>query len=258
MVTLLLGKIGILGGILIVASSLTFYLTVLISEIVSRGDIPGQIIQLLNSTQDKVENRNMIIGIILVVVPAHILLWGRFDFFAMTIVFGLAGAILGGAYTRIEEQRNSYKRMKEVRILFRSIAILMRGGNSLQNSLLISRKVVDILRPSVDKCLSYVPDTDKVLDCLKREINSTEGDLLVSLLKQMDNIGAAQFDGILQREIQKLEELSDAAERVRIAKKPYLLIASRAFPVIVILGMFIGTMFIRARDILPFFSNVNI
>ena len=78
--------------------------------------------------------------------------------------------------------------------------------------------------------------------------------MLVSLLGQMDISGQKQFDGILQREVQKLEELNEAAEKVRIAKKPYLLVISRALPVIVILGMFVGTMFMRAKDVLPFFN----
>ena len=254
MSTLSLGNIGLISGILLVASSSVAYIALSIYKTLRGNNVINLLRNAVNNQEDNIQNRNIMIGILVVTIPAYILLWGELGFLTMTLVFGMLGAILGVAYTRINDQRLNYKRMREVRILFRSVAILMKGGTTLQNSLIISRKVVELLRPSIDRSLAFIPDTSKVLQSLKREINSTEGDMLVSLLGQMDTFGAEQFDGILQREVQKLEELNEAAEKVRIAKKPYLLVISRALPVIVILGMFVGTMFIRAKDVLPFFN----
>ena len=130
MSTLSLGNIGLISGILLVASSSVAYIALSIYKTLRGNNVIDLLRNAVNNQEDNIQNRNILIGILVVTIPAYILLWGELEFVTMTLVFGLLGAILGVAYTRINDQRLNYKRMKEVRILFRSVAILMKGGTT--------------------------------------------------------------------------------------------------------------------------------
>lgn len=214
----------------------------------------GVQLSVLNTTVNinSQEDNSLFIGGLIGLITGLFLFFGSRRLLVALVLFTLIG--VGGAYIRnyLREQDLLHKKKQEVSILFENIEILMRAGVPLQKALVESKELLTALRPAVERSMAHWPNTSMILETLRKEVDLPEGDILVSLLSQLDIAGIDKFDGVIQRESQRLEELRAAAERVRIAKKPYWLVLSRTLPVIVIFGMFIGALFMRMKDIMPF------
>lgn len=196
--------------------------------------------------------KNLYIGGLIGLISGLFLFWNSKNILVITVFFIALG--VGCAYylKQLQEQQYYFKKQKEVFILFENVEILMRAGLSLQRALLESRDLVVILKPSIERSMAYFPNTSLILENLRKEIDLPEGDILVSLLTQLNIVGIDKFEGVIQREAQRLEDIRVASEKVRIARKPYWLVISRTIPILVLFGMFIGALFTRMVTILPF------
>lgn len=214
------------------------------------GGVP---LSTINTINLKPQGDNSVyIGGLVGLIAGLFLFWGSKKILQILLLFTLVGAGVGYLKNKLEDQEILHRKKQEISILFENIEILMRAGLPLQKALLETKDLLVVLRPAIERSMAHWPNTSLILETLRKEVNLPEGDILVSLLTQLNIAGKDKFDGVIQRESQRLEELRAAAERVRIAKKPYWLVFSRTLPVIVIFGMFIGALFIRMREIMPF------
>lgn len=184
---------------------------------------------------------------------------GFFLFYGLPNLLSYIAIFAGAGYFIVKSIIIAYKnkilrdKQQECRILFESVELLMRSGYPLQKALFNSQNLVNILKPSVKKSLAYWhTGSTNALEILRREINLPEGDILVSLLAQLNQVGINNFDGVIQRETRRLEELQNATEKQRTSKKPYLLVMFRTLPILIILGGFMGALYFRLEATLPF------
>lgn len=157
---------------------------------------------------------------------------------------------------RLNKRKILILKKQECGLLFESIELFMKAGTPMRKALTDCLPLANILRPAINKALAYWPaGSNKALEVLRKEIDLPEGDILVSLLKQLNQSGVEHFDGILQRESQRLEQLRHASEQISIAKKPIILTIYRALPYLVVVGTFVGALFIRALENMPFLKG---
>jgi len=235
-------------GVFIAATALTLLLFQYFST--HLGGVP---LSTINTINLKPQGDNSVyIGGLVGLIAGLFLFWGSKKILQILLLFTLVGAGVGYLTNKLQEQELMHRKKQEISILFENIEILMRAGLPLQKALLETKDLLVVLRPAIERSMAHWPNTSLILETLRKEVNLPEGDILVSLLTQLNIAGIDKFDGVIQRESQRLEELRAAAERVRIAKKPYWLVFSRTLPVLVIFGMFIGALFIRMREIMPF------
>jgi len=235
-------------GVFIAATALTLLLFQYFST--HLGGVPLNTIKNINIKPQG--DKSVYIGGLIGLIVGLFLFWGSKRILQILLFFALVGAGVGYLKNKLEDQEILHRKKQEISILFENIEILMRAGLPLQKALLETKDLLVVLRPAIERSMAHWPNTSLILETLRKEVNLPEGDILVSLLSQLNIAGIDKFDGVIQRESQRLEELRAAAERVRIAKKPYWLVFSRTLPVIVIFGMFIGALFIRMREIMPF------
>lgn len=200
------------------------------------------------------ENKNIYLGALAGLVISLFLFWGSSRLLLAILICSVLGAGVVYFVQNLQEQRYQFKKQQEVLILFESIEVLMRAGLPLQKALLESKDLVLILKPVIERSMAYYPNTSLILENLRKEIDIPEGDILVSLLTQLNLAGIERFEGIIQRETQRLEETRAATERIRTARKPYWLVFSRIIPILVIFGMFIGSLFMRLTTMFTVFN----
>lgn len=197
-------------------------------------------------------DRSIYIGGLVGLIASLSMFWGSDKILLIMLLFTTIGAGTVHFGHELQKQQLLHKKKREVSVLFENIEILMRAGLPLQKALLETKDLLVVLSPAIERSMAHWPNTSLILETLRKEIDLPEGDILVSLLTQLNLAGIDKFDGVIQRESQRLEELRAATERVRIAKKPYWLVFSRIIPILVIFGMFIGALFIRMQEIMPF------
>lgn len=142
-------------------------------------------------------------------------------------------------------------RRRDVTALFDAVELYMRAGMPTHHALSAAKILAPSLQPAVNRALSYWPSgAAKALDVLRQEIGLPEGEILVSLLAQINQAGIENLEGIVRRESKRLEQMRNMAERARIGLKPLYLVLFRALPLVAAMGMVAGVLFMRVAAIL--------
>lgn len=178
----------------------------------------------------------------------------------MALAWGSAASVLLGAaagygcaylYAKLKAEREEDARRREVFTLFDTLELYLRAGMPLQHALAAAKVLVPGLRDAVNAALVYWPSgSERALEALRQGIAMPEGDILVSLLSQINQAGVENLEGVIQRETRRLEEIRETAARVRISMKPLYLVIYRALPLVAALGLVAGTLLMRAIMIL--------
>lgn len=208
----------------------------------------------LNMNYQRNENPMLYLGGLGGFLVSLFLFWGSKKLLLTLLIGTVVGVAIVYFVQKLQAQQYKHRKQQEVMILFESIEVLMRAGLPLQKALLESKDLVQILRPVIERSMGYFPNTSLILENLRKEIDLPEGDILVSLLIQLNLAGIERFEGIIQRETQRLEEARAANEKIRTEKKPYWLVFSRILPLLVVFGMFIGALFMRLTTMFTIFN----
>lgn len=246
-------------GIFIISVALIVGILILIEESYKKLKIKETLKRLgesgVQKTKTNENNKIVYLGATISVILSISLFWGSRFMVLGTMIFLVLSIILIKYFIHLQENRIERQRRKEVGILFECIEIFLKAGMSLNKALTESREMLNYLEPAVAQSCAYWPDEKRVLENLKKEINLPEADILVSLLSQINLVGINQFEGVIQRETKRMESIKNAREKVETDKKPYILIFSSIIPIVVILSMFVGSLFVRMMDIMQVFSK---
>lgn len=162
--------------------------------------------------------------------------------------------IMMGAIYVIELTRNIHKtnlRRKECYILFHAIGLYMEADYSLRKALSDSSKLTRELRPAITRCLTYwSAGPISALKRLEKEIALAEGNVLVSLLIQLEKYGAQSFEGSLRREALRMERLRTRKERGKVPYKTLYLTLYQFLPVFALFGMVAGAVYVYSSTVL--------
>ncbi|MDH7578197.1 MAG: hypothetical protein QHH75_10355 [Bacillota bacterium] len=197
------------------------------------------------------EDKIVLIGGIAGLATAGTLAWGT-GYLSLALMIGL-GAGTGGvkAFLKFRERRDADEKRKEIALFFDAVELYIRAGMSVQHALDSAKLLAPRLRQAVNKALVYWPSGPaRALEVLRKEIALPEGDILVSLLSQISQAGIENLQGVISREAQRLEQMREAAERARVALKPLYLVLYRTLPLVAVLGMVAGALFMRTMSIL--------
>lgn len=205
----------------------------------------------ITHTKPREKNKNMYYGGLIGIIAGLLLFWNTSK---LALAISICAAIgMGATYFvgQLQTQKQKLRKQQEVLVLFENIEVLMRAGLPLQKALMESKDLVVLLRPAIERSMTYWPSTNLILENLRKEIDLPEGDILVSLLTQLSLAGTERHEGIIQRETQRIEDVKAAEEKIRTNQKPYWLVFSRIIPILVIFGLFLGAMFVRMLHIMP-------
>lgn len=184
-------------------------------------------------------------------IAGLLLLWGTGGEVAGVLGGAVAGGVCYYLWHKSVEDRRTEERRRDIFVLFDALEIYLRAGYSMQYALSVSRSLVSSIRPAINKALSYWPaGAESALKVLRDEINLPEGDVLVSLLAQIERAGIDRLEGVLAREVARMEEVRQAAAKMRIMSRPLYLVIYRALPLLAVQGMVAGTMAMRAFEVL--------
>jgi len=177
--------------------------------------------------------------------------WGT-RLLLLAVLLGGAVGIMTPELVRIWRGKSTLDaRRREISILFEAVELYMRAGMPMHHALTAAKTLTPNLRPAVNKCLTYWPSgAAKALQVLEKEMNLPEGDILVSLLMQVEHAGIENLEGIIHRESRRIEQMREAAEKANLSLKPLYLVLYRALPLLATLGMVAGTLFMRTLSIL--------
>ncbi|MGB9849132.1 MAG: hypothetical protein ACPLSY_04820 [Moorellaceae bacterium] len=181
-------------------------------------------------------------------VTGMMLAWGSLLSVMLSAAAGYGCAYL---WAKLKAEREEEARRREVFTLFDTLELYLRAGMPLQHALAAAKVLVPGLREAINAALVYWPSgSERALETLRRGINLPEGDILVSLLAQINQAGVENLEGVIYRETRRLEEVRETAARVRISMKPLYLVIYRALPLVAALGLVAGTLLMRAIIIL--------
>lgn len=199
------------------------------------------------------DKHQIVIGGLLGMTFGIMLSWGTSHVVICGLIFsglGIGSVVILQAFSK---NRITALKKAECLVLFESTEIFLRAGMSLQTSLANSKMLTKLLNPAIDAALAAWPaGSIQALEILRKEVALPEGDILVSLLMQLNQAGTANFEGIIQRESQRIEAMRFAVEKAQIARKPLILVVYRSLPMFIVLGLFIGALTLRAFAQMPF------
>lgn len=213
--------------------------------------ITGKGVQVRKSQRDienERRNKYALLGFCAGTVCGVSLLWGTSNVVTDSIVIGAISGAVVLVYTNIYDKMILGLKRKEVRTLFSSVENLMLSGVSFEKALRETSELLNHLKPAVNKSVAYFPNTNEVLNSLREEINLPEGDILVSLLKQLKEVGAGRFEGAIQKEIKVLEDMQASSDKVRIKNVGNAIIIPRIMSLAVIVLMLIGTLIVKMES----------
>ncbi|RJX22186.1 MAG: hypothetical protein C4575_01930 [Desulforudis sp.] len=177
--------------------------------------------------------------------------WGTGNEATAVCVFGVGMAV--GAKLLFRWRVNGIRsaRKRDIIILFETVELYMRAGMPLHHALAVAKVLTPSLRKDITYALGYWPSGPaKALEILRERIDLSEGDILASLLMQIDQVGIEHLEGVVRREGKRLEQMRTAADRARINARPLFIVMYRALPLMACLGMVAGTFFMYAMQVM--------
>lgn len=160
---------------------------------------------------------------------------------------GAAGLLAKEVIKRLGGSKRKFKKLKEVAILYESIDLFTRAGYTVRQSLQMSTMLVDVLRPTVEKCLDRWPAGPlRAIRMLGDDIGVPEADVLTGILMHAEEGGTEKIAGIMEQEALRLEDLRRSLAETRVAAKPIYSTIYVFMPVIAAMGMLITPLAYRA------------
>lgn len=197
--------------------------------------------QLSIKTNNK--DTQVLIGALIGFIGGLLLTTGTQYMATASLAFAGLGAGLVEATSRLLARGKEEKRKQECFLLFTAAEIFIQSGYSIPQALANSRDFTPMLTADINKTLAAWPQgTVKALEVLRDSINLPEGDQLVSLLLQLNQVGTRNVGNIIQAEARQMEEKRKALEKARITQKPVFLMAYRLLPLVVLMGMLAGVL----------------
>lgn len=197
------------------------------------------------------EDRAALAGCCAGLVLMLLLAWGsRFAVFA-AVSGGALGAFVVQVAFRLQREAALNARRREVVVMFEAVDTYLRAGMSMPYALACAKALAPHLSKAVSACLAAWPSGPaQALEILRKKIDLPEADLMVSLLLQIEKAGVMNLEGVVRKEALNLERMREAAARAKIATRPLYFVVYRLLPLLVVFGMFAGTLYWRLLHML--------
>lgn len=167
----------------------------------------------------------------------------------------LLGAVIAlGVYELIFWIKKRYEikiRRFETLRLFNVIGLYVEAGMTIPQALNHGKQLSPSLRPMINRCLTlWASGSTTALQALKKSINLPEGDILVSLLEQLNTEGIKNYEGIMRRESLQMERQYHKRTAAKLPLKSIYISIYQALPVFTLFGLLAGAAYVYAMQTL--------
>jgi len=180
-----------------------------------------------------------------------VLAWGSPRVIQVTL---LGAVITVGVYelvSRIKEHYEIKTRRFETLRLFNVIGLYIEAGMTIPQALNHGKQLSPSLRPMINQCLTlWASGSSTALQALKKSINLPEGDILVSLLEQLNSEGVKNYEGIMRRESRQMERQYHKQAAAKLPLKSIYISVYQALPVFTLFGLLAGAAYVYAMQTL--------
>ncbi len=158
------------------------------------------------------------------------------------LVAGVLGALAahGGkrGYSWFFKRLTKESRAGEVLLIYEIVSIYVEAGYSLNEALNASQYLVRFTKKSIQKCLrSWGHGPQRALEQLGKDIDTTEVDALVGILKRAVAIGPEKMAGFLSEESMTMEKLRQMRVEQSLGVRPIVQTLYLIFPGLALLGV---------------------
>lgn len=167
----------------------------------------------------------------------------------------LLGAVVAvGVYKlvcRIKEHYEIKTRRFETLRLFNVIGLYIEAGMTIPQALNHGKQLSPSLRPMINRCLTlWASGSTPALQALKKSIDLPEGDILASLLEQLNAEGVKNYEGIMRRESLQMERQYHKQTAAKLPLKSVYISVYQALPVFTLFGLLAGAAYVYAMQTL--------
>jgi hypothetical protein len=171
------------------------------------------------------------------------------------------GAIFGAGAAHVYQMVAGYsaraRRMREAALLYLLVEMGLKSGYSLPQSLRSASVMVPGLSAHLERCLEVWPKNPiEALEYLRLAINLPEADAFVTVLMQVQDMGAGRLHGALEEGSRQLNNLMRALVRSQAAGKPLAFSIFRLLPLVGCLGIVLGPLVYQIIDMVKVIFDV--
>lgn len=132
---------------------------------------------------------------------------------------------------------------QQVDKLFLGMDLYLKAGIPMRNALTQAKRLTPMLSDAIDVSLKqWSAGSGTALNTLGRELKLGKHDTRVRFLKEIDDMGIKNLQGLLRRETIRIQEYRRTQEEVRIGMKPLIITVYRTLPVLTNIGMLVGVL----------------
>jgi len=177
--------------------------------------------------------------------------WNTKWLITATSLGATAGFLAARFVDRVRLSTVQYAKRREIALFYEAVELYLHAKLPLRYALQLAGYITPRLASAVNTCLGmWSSGPVQALEAMCREINMPEGDLLVSLLTQINQLGLDKIEGVMRREGQNIERLQEATARAKITTRPVYFVIYRILPLVAVFGMFAGVLLWRVRHVL--------